>query len=280
MPEMGWLPAVAFALLLAVGPATGAVAVCQQTTERGVQRPEKPVPPGVENGRLVGEQRLLDAHNRQLLDEGFTANGTGEGAVIRRGQLVNATRTQNRTVASGGTEYRKASHDVGQTWLGSVTRDRATWGNQSVEVRRTVEQGDTTYERGRPTGERWLTGARMMGPYFRAGNFTVVERTWVDGQRRYVLQSTGVENRSELASALPKGGSNPRNLNATAVVDEAGRVHSFEASVDYTIRGKQRTQHLTFGLQSLGVDDVRRPPWVDEGIARTEGAPPGRGTAG
>lgn len=280
MARVPWLPAVAFALLLAVGPATGAVAVCQHTQERGVQRPEKPVPPGVEDGRLVGEQRLLDAHNRLLLDAGFEANGSGEGAVIRRGQLVDATRTQDRTVESGGTEYRKSSRDVGQTFFGPVTRNRATWGNESIEVRRTVERGDTTYERGRPTGERWLTGARMMGPYLRAGNFTVVARTSVDGQRRYVLRSTSVENRTELARVLPQGGSNPRNYTATAVVDEAGRVHSFEATVDYTIRGERRTQHVTFELQSLGVDDVRRPPWVEDGIARTVGAPTGTGTAG
>lgn len=269
MPETAWLPAVALALVLTAGPATGAVAVGQHADARGEPWPTRPAPPGVDDGQLVDETALLDAHNGQLRHLGFAANGSGELSLVVQGQLVDATRDQKRAVAAGGGEYRQSSRDVGQTWFGPATRDRATWGNETLEVRRTVERGETSYERGRPTGERWLTGARLMGPYLRAGDFRVVATNWVDGQRRYVLRSVGVENRSRLERVLPRGGSDPGNFTATAVVDEAGRVHSFEASVDYTIRGERRTQRVSFALQSLGRDDVERPPWVDEGLART-----------
>lgn len=311
MAKLTWLPAVALALVLVVGPAGGATTVGQPAPENGTAAGANQTapgangtgPPGVADGRLVDEKRLLDAHTSHLIGAGFAANGSASLAVLKRGVLVDVTRTQNRTVTANASDYRQSATDVGRTGFGRVTRVQDTWGNRTVEVTRTVTRGETSYSTGQPRGEQRLAGARLMGHYLQASNFSVTDTrtasdsmTATDGrsgndtrtanecrtptgtpatndtargerQQLYVLRSTGRANRTQLRSVLPPKASNPRNLTATVVVDEAGRIRSFRARVDYTIHGEQRTQRVAFTLQSLGVTGVQQPPWVDEALS-------------
>lgn len=288
MAKHSRLPAIALALLLVAGPIGGVATAGQPAQEDGAaganrtaQAQNATAPPGVDGGRLVNETALLDAHADRLTGAGFAANGSAALAVVRRGVLVDVTRTENRTVAANASEYRRSSTDVARTGFVRITRERDTWGNRTVEVTRTVRSGDTAFSTEKPDGDRRLSGARRLGDYLRAGEFTVTDTRTANGslvpnetgpradQRLFVLQSTGRANATLLQRVLPRGASNPGNFTATAVVDEAGRVRSFRARVDYTLQGERRTKRVSFTLQSLGVRDVRRPPWVDEALARS-----------
>lgn len=245
--------------------------------------PDGTSPPGVTDGELASASSLLDAHTSLLVAEGFAANGSGDGTVVRRGVLVDVERTANRTVAADATAYRQSWTTEASAAVGSVTRQSEFWGNETVETRRTVENGRTSYRTGDAKSDASLSGARIIRPYLRAGNFTVtsigaetVENSFAVtptetpvGGTHYALAATSLANETRLLRTLPDEASDPRNFSADAEVDEEGRIHAFEASVEYTIRGQDRTHTFTYTLRALGDITVSRPPWVAEALTGT-----------
>lgn len=260
---------LALTLAMAIAPATGPPIAAQQQDGTG--------PPGVTDGELDSPTSLLRAHTSALLEDGFSANGSANVTIYRRGVLVDVERTANRTVMVGGTEYRQSQQTVAQAAVGSMTRQTEFWGNDSVETRRTVENGRTSYDVQDEKSNGSLSAALLMRPYLRSANYTVTgtenvsdnpsSGDSVGGGMRYTLTATELENATRIENRLPDGASDPRNFSATVVVDEDGRIHEFDASLDYTIRNSDRTHTISFDLQELGVSSVSRPPWVDEALS-------------
>lgn len=271
-----WTAALTVALVLA--PVTGSLVAGQERAGSG--------PPGVVDGTLASPSALLEAHTASLLAAGFSASGTANVTVVRRGVLVDVKRSVDRTVATDAAEYRQFRRSVARAAVASVTRNETFWGNDSVEVRRRVENGETTYSARRDRSNASLAATTVLAPFLRSADYAVTDAAAVGSdlttaetvtevtasERRYVLTANELANATRMRDGLPAGATDPRNLDATVVVDGEGRVREFDASVDYAIRGTNRTQTVSFDLRRLGVGDVSRPAWVDDALANATGA--------
>ena len=261
---------LALTLAMVVAPATGPLVAAQDGGE-GTE------PPGVSDGELDSTSTLLRAHTSALLADGFSANGSADVTVYRRGVLVDVQRTANRSVAVDGTEYRQSQRTDARAAVGSMTRRTEFWGNDSLEVRQRVENGETSYEVGEGKSNGSLSAAFLLRPYLRSADYAVTDSENVGessssggpggGEMRYTLEASELANATHIENELPDGASDPRNFSATVVVDEDGRIHEFDASLDYTIQGSDRTHTISFDLQELGVSSVTRPTWIDEALS-------------
>ncbi|WP_449405249.1 DUF7537 family lipoprotein [Halorarum salinum] len=270
---------LALAIAMAVAPATGSLTAAQGQGD-GTE------PPGVVDGELDSPSSLLRAHTSALLADGFSANGAVDVTIRRQGVPVDVERTADRTVSVDAASYRQSQRTVAQAPVGSTTREEEFWGNDSVEGRRTVENDRTSYDVRKGKTDGRLSAAALMRPYLRSATYVVSDAGYagvgrysggpVGGERRYTLTATGPGDTTRLVNALPDGASDPRNFEATVVVDEDGRVHEFDASVDYTISGVDRTHTLSFDLRELDVSSVGRPSWVDEALSGAETTGAGR----
>lgn len=270
---------LALTLVMVIAPATGPLVAAQERQD-GTEPPERQdgtEPPGVSDGELDSTSSLLRAHTSALLADGFSANGSANVTVYRRGVLVDVERTADRSVVVDGTEYRQSQQTVAEATVGSANRRTQIWGNDSVEARRTVENGQTSYETREGKPDASLSAAFLMRPYLRSANYAVTDSgnasgssssdDAIGGGMRYTLTATELENATRIENSLPDGASDPRDFSATVVVDEDGRIHEFDASLDYTIRGSDRTHTISFALQKLGVSSVSSPSWVDEALS-------------
>ncbi|QLG26778.1 hypothetical protein HUG10_04120 [Halorarum halophilum] len=263
---------LALALVMVTAPAAGPLVAAQEGEDRSE-------PPGVTDGELDSSTSLLRAHTSALLADGFSANGSANVTVYRRGVLVDVHRTANRSVVVDGAEYRQSQQTDAKATVGSATRGTEFWGNDSVEARQRVENGRTSYETGEGKSNGSLSAAFLMRPYLRSATYTVTDTGTangssssgepIGGEMRYTLTATELENATHIETQLPNGASDPRNFSATVVVDEDGRIHEFDATLDYTIKGSDRTHTISFDLQELGVSSVSRPSWVGEALGET-----------
>lgn len=272
---------VALTIVLAIAPVTGTLTVDAERSNEfvaGEGQANQPAPPGVTDGTLESPPELLDAHTSLLVEAGFAANGTTNVTVIRQSVLVDVQRTANRTVSANATTYRQTQRSVARAPIGTVVREEDFWGNESAEIQRRVEGQETSYNVTEPKPRPRLAARTVLGPYLRSANFTVTDTANaserlatvradgepIGGERRYRLRATNLTNTTRIENRLPNGATNARNFSATAVLDEDGRVHEFEARLEYTIMEDDRTHTVTFALQELGVETVARPTWVDE----------------
>ena len=275
IPSVNWI--LTLSLVLVVASVSGSLAAGQEQTN-------VTEPPGVADGELESPSSLLQAHTALLVEDGFSANGTANVTIVRQSVLLDVERTANRTVQANATEYRQSQRSVARAAVASATRVEKFWGNESVEIERQVENGETTYNVAEPKSDNRLSGTTLLRPYLRSANYSVTstsstsdERTVtgtsvksIGGERRYTLTATEVHNQTRIENRLPGGATNASNFSATAIVDEDGRIHEFDATVDYTIQGTERTHTITFDLQELGVFNVSRPTWVDEIPSETD----------
>ncbi len=283
---------VGFAVLVTVvavlAPATGALAPATEALAAAQQHGNATEPPGVSGGELDSPPSLLAAHTSALAAEGFTTRGGANVTVVRRGILLDVERSANRTVAADAAAFRQRQRTRADATVATISRNRSYWGNGSVELRRTSTNGEPSYDAVPPRPRNNLSSAVRLRPYLRAANYTVTDvedlgdaagaTGVIGGDVRYTLTAASLANATLMNRQLPDGSADPRNYSATLVVDGEGRIHAFDASVDYTILGSERTHTISFTLQGLEVPTVSRPPWVADALAATTPVP-GNATA-
>lgn len=221
--------------------------------------------PGVSDGRLTDAERLLAAHESELVGTGFETDFRVNVTDQFQGEVYDARRRQQTVVEPGADEY------VFRTVSDSVQFD--AWGNRSVSVTRGQAGETTRYQVGGPTPTPVLTNRAGLRPFLTATGFeaTGVERR---GNLTLVtLVSTGPPDPSETPGVLPANATDLRNYEARAVVDTSGRVLTVEVTTDYTLDGEPGSIDLTYEVIRLDRPAVDRPAWATEALREADGTP-------
>lgn len=205
-------------------------------------------PPGLNDSGIADVDALLDAH-RAALDE--------RGAVTVTNLTIDGPRSSlssNATVRWGadGTISARTVNDVGR---GSVEVQQYT--NSSVSaIRQRTAAGTTVSVFDAGGYVRGQSGAAGLGPYLAVGEFvpTAVD----DG--RVTLEAASVADRDGL-------GDNVTDFDATLVVDERGRLLSFEASVTSDTDAGVSTTTIDYEMTDRSLDAAERRSWVDDAVA-------------
>lgn len=221
------------------------------------------LPPGVTQSGVANATALVEAHTAALERTGFIVTSRGKASVVRQGALVEAKTRERAVVEANRTAYRAFRRDEASFY----SREESVWydadAGSQAQFRKVKNPGGT--ERGtrdpHPIGA--LTGKAVLKNHFLGGNFTLSGTETVNGTTRVTLTADSVENETALLTALPDKAEKVTSYKGRAVVDEQGRVHSFSATVEYVIRGKQRTYEVEYRIQQLGNVTVQRPPWVN-----------------
>lgn len=220
--------------------------------------PTGSLPPGVGSDGLDNATMLLGAHVAELNATGFIGVGTGNGTVLREGFLIDVRSHQRNVMAPNAQAYRRNRTVV----AGPIERRMEAWGNRSVEVRRSKENGQWSVSHGQPAPASQLAGRGLLLPYLQGGNYTLAERNDSDNESRHRLVATEVDDPEALRQALPDDVDRITSFQATVIVDEKGRIHSVEAMAEYEIQGQTATHHLEYTLEQVGGVSVEPPDWV------------------
>jgi hypothetical protein len=191
--------------------------------------------PGVGAETLENVTGLVESHRDVLVEEGFVVE-------FREGN-----QTVTSTYATDGS--RLIERGDGSSVI---------WGNESVAVERTTENGDVTYQRLPPdslTADDLISISRLRerltsARYERDGTTPCGDTTCV------VLTAEG------------SIGGNLQNFSAEVHVDRRGVIHMLDAEWVRTMDDRQF--EFQFTLEELGTSPVDRPDWVGEALDRTE----------
>jgi len=227
--------------------------------------------PGLTRAGIVNASALVRAHVAALNRSGYASSLALSSSISPEGTdaavVSNATTT---VVASPGWErYRLRVESVTGDGNDSQRQRQERWSNGTVRLLRVSAGNRTAYERLGPVppgGETEqllrLTNRLTLRTYLALGNYTVVGTNRSGGQTRYTLRADG--------ATVP----NVTSFHATAVVDEAGRVHRLNATLvadggeSGGGTGHQRTT-IRYRLERTGVETVQRPAWADQALAAT-----------
>lgn len=227
--------------------------------------PEDPYPPGVSETVLDNSTQLLNAHVETITETGYEATAQVNTTVERASFLIEAESFARTTVAANASAY----YEQRQTLGGPVERTESRWSNGSVEFVRTQENGDVGYEREETRHRGVLAGRPVLEPYLNGSNFTVDTVNETSDPATVTLVADEVDDEEALREGLPDETQEVRWLNATMVVDEAGRILSMEVSVGIVIGGEDRIHQVTYSIESIGGVDVDRPDWIEEAEAES-----------
>lgn len=101
-------------------------------------------------------------------------------------------------------------------------------------------------------------------------NATTEGATVEDGARLVTYEATGFD--ADEFSIYTREVASVRSANATLVVDEQGRIRTFEFDLDATgDDGNPLTVEVSLSLDGFGTTDVERPAWVGEEFGRVNG---------
>jgi hypothetical protein len=217
-------------------------------TPAGTPLPDGALAPGITADGIENVTALFAAHQRELTATGFatesTVRTTYEGTTTDRV-------TWTVTVAPGGDRVRTHAveyREDGTRIVGDI------WSNATHDVTRRDEAGDVSYTV-RPrfiTDDTivWSGSAAHVQLYSAADLFEVESVDTRDGLRYVTLSMTG--------DRLGEDG--VPDSQATAVVDERGRIHSVESRVQY---GEETTWATSYRVTQFGDTDPQPPAWLD-----------------
>lgn len=213
-------------------------------------------PPGVsEDGTLVDEEALLDAHTEQVITSGGIWDIRTNATVYREGQYRQLTRQQRTFVESDATEYGYALENPATSFQ--------AWGNTSVEVVRADLGEQIRYQVDGPTSRPNLAGRQVLA---RQIHEEALEVTNVNRSGDLTLVTLETTEPPTGDGAFPRDATDVRNYEARLVVDSQGRIHEFEASATYTIRGEEGNSFFRYELIQTSPPSVQRPEWVSEAL--------------
>ena len=208
------------------------------TTPSTTDPPRSVTPPGVTNGTLDDERALLAAHVASLRAAGYR---------------LEENSGDSRTVYAATANYSSFRVIPGRT-----TSTPDIWANETLTLARLARENRTTYQR---PPRFWASPARMTG----ASSLRVLFNA-----STYVREGTATCGDRSCTVLTATGSSRFRNFTAEALVDDSGIVHRFHATYARSGRNRSTTVEYRLTVTRLGNVTVRRPPWVDTAIARTE----------
>lgn len=263
------LAAAALALLLATAgcalPSVGGApsATPPESTPSPDASPTLPAaerPPGVApNGTLVDEAALLDAHVGRVVASGGVWTVATNATVYQGGALRRVVRRQRTFVEPGGREY-------GYVLRNPVSRFEV-WGNESVRVLRATSGNRTRYRVGEPIPDPTLAARPVLVDQIHGGTLRV---TGVNRSGDVALLTLETTTPPPVDSgAFPRNATDVRDYHATLVVDPTGRIHRFEATATYTLRGETGTSVFRYELERTIPPSIDQPAWAREALRRS-----------
>jgi hypothetical protein len=210
--------------------------------------------PGIENGELNDSEALLDAHVEALTASGYAHELNVSQRVGPEGDRMEVERRQRTSVAANATEYRSQLINDGRT-----SSRFMIWGNETVEYRSIEAGGNRNFQRAEPTPPEALAGGQLLEPHLTAP-LEVEEVEEREGPNRLHLRATG---RPSAPSAFPGNATNVNTYELELVVDERGRILSFDAQAEYQLNGRPADYRLDFNVTATSDPGVERPEWVE-----------------
>jgi len=205
-------------------------------------------PPGLNDSGVADVDALLDAH-RAAVEENGAVTVTNLSVAGPQSSI-----SSNATVRWGadGTIGTRTVNDVGR---GSAEIQQYTNGTVSA-VRQRTAAGETisVFDAGGYVERQ--AGAAGLRAYLAVGEYvpTAVE----DG--RVTLEATSVGDADGL-------GANVTDFEATLVVDERGRLLSFEATIASDAEAGTSTTTIDYEMTARSLAAAERPSWVDDAVA-------------
>lgn len=213
-------------------------------------------PPGVaQNGTLVDEAALLDGHVTSVVETGVVWDIRTNATVYQQNQIQRVVRHQRTYVETDTREYGYALENPGTNFQ--------VWGNRSVQVIQATVGSRTRYRVTDPATDAALAGRPVLTRQLHEGALSV---TAVDRSGETTLVTLKTTEPPRDAGAFPSNATDIRDYHATLVVDTDGRIHRFEASATYTLRGE--TGHSRFRYKQVkGMSpNVTQPEWAREAL--------------
>lgn len=226
-----------------------------------------PYPPGVSASGLENATALLNAFVPATTETGYVATTRGNTTIERGGLLVDVTTDGRIAVQANATRY----YERRNTSAGPVERSEEMWGNETVEYYQVTEGGTSTQERREPRHQGVLARRPLLEPYLAGSSYVVTDVNETGAPAVVTLNATGVTNETELRKALPGSTEEIREIDATVQVDANGFIRSFEATVQFTIGGANRSQTVVHSLERTGNVTLERPGWVADAENATGG---------
>lgn len=221
-------------------------------------------PPGTSPDGIEKPRKLLRSHTAVLSRTGFVVESRANATVLETGMRIDATTRGGARVASGANEYYAYRIDT----AGPLQRRTEGWYGGSVEHHRQVSEFgsvDESTREARSVGE--LAGRPLLAPHLRGGVFERVRVTREGEERRFVFTAQAVFDERIVVEGLPETTTEIRSYEARVVVDSAGRIRSFRATVEYVIGGEREIHHLEYALTRVENVTVERPEWAEETTA-------------
>ena len=216
--------------------------------------------PGVEDGRLVDESALLDAHVGTVTGTGYAHTVDTNITDARQDETVEVTQRQRTRVAAGASEY-----ETQLVTSAGVSSRFITWGNESVAIRRGETAGsDPQYQSIPPRDPETLAGRALLERRLSAEFEAVDVQQREDAPNVVTFEVEGLPENNTVFDRQEQI-SNVREYEAQLVVDTEGRIHSFAAAAVYDIGGETADYEFTYQMTSFEDPGVERPEWAAEG---------------
>lgn len=249
-----WFAAATLALLLATAGCStfgGGGDVSLSPEER---------PPGVaDNGTLVDETALLDAHTERVIASGGVWDIRTNATVYQRDRYRQVARQQQVFVEPDATEYGYVLQNPGSSFQ--------AWGNTSVEVVQANLGEQTRYQVGEPATNATLVGRPVLAQQLPEG---ALEVTHVNRSGDLTLVTLETTDPPAGDGPFPPNATNVRDYQARLVLDAQGRIHTFEASATYTLRGEEGSSYFRYELVQTSPPPLQQPDWVSEALTRSD----------
>jgi hypothetical protein len=221
---------------------------------------EPTYPPGVSSSGLDNATALAAAHNDSLAGESYELTVGMEATYSRDGRNTTAGSRRVVSMAENGTFL------LDGTNRGTVARNETVWAAGQTAYVRTELDGEVQYDQQDATQIRpQLSAHRLLGDHLATGEFEVDSVDQRDGRTFVTLRATEFAGGS-----VGDSFDNVSAYEATAVVDETGRIHRLRVHIEGTDSGRYVTLDLQVELDENASVDVSRPNWVDEARERNQ----------
>jgi hypothetical protein len=221
---------------------------------------EAAYPPGVSSSGLDNATALSAAHNDSLAGESYELTVGQEATYSRDGRNATAGSQRIVSMAGNGTFLLEATN------RGSVARNETVWAEGQTAYVRAERDGEVQYDRRDATQIRpQLSAHGLLGDYLAAGEFEVDSVDQRDGRTFVTLRADEFTG-----GAVGDNFENVTAYEATAVVDETGRIHRLTVHIEGTREETDVTFDLQVELDENASVDVSRPGWVDEARERNQ----------
>jgi len=221
---------------------------------------ETTYPPGVSSSGLDNATALAAAHNESLAGESYVLTVGMEATYSQDGRNATAGSQRVVSMAGNGTFLVEARN------RGAVARNETVWAEGETAFARAQRGGEVQYDQRDATRIRpQLSAHGLLGDYLAAAEFEVDSVDRRDGRTFVTLRATEFTGGTVGASY-----DNVSVYEATAVVDETGRIHRLNVHLEGTDGGTDVTLDLQVELDENASVDVSRPGWVDEARERNQ----------